>query len=135
MLTSKEKEMISVRESRADEFRVLRAIELLRNAHPDMLRLFMEGRCYAFARFLSAMVDDECEIHYSRKEGHVYLFWKDAWWDIRGAHRTVPADTARLYDDGDPCFLWDAGDTRRLLGPNEAHPLANSIGSPPKNIG
>lgn len=130
MLLRAEKEMINAKPSRSDELKVLRAIELLRNAHPDMVKLFMEGRCYAFSRFLSVLVDDECEIHYSHTEGHVYLFWKNLWWDIRGAHNSVPSDTQRLDDDGHPVFLWEAGDTRRLLNINEPHPLSKSISSP-----
>lgn len=127
MLLKTEKEMTNTKPGSIEQLKILRAIEMLRNAHPDMTKLFMEGRCYAFSRFLSVLVDDNCEIHYSAKEGHIYLFWKNLWWDIRGAHLTVPADTKKIDDDGHPVFLWETCDTRRLLGIGDEHPLKNNI--------
>lgn len=125
-----EPKSISVRESKLLEYKILRAIERLRNSHPDIRNLYRYGQCYNFALFLCTLMDGSAIICYSDKTGHVWVKWRGAWWDIDGRNTTAPEDIWELKDDGHAPFLWGSGDVRRLLSPNEEHPLNHGKGCP-----
>lgn len=116
----------NIREKNKDIVRVISTLECLRNSHPDIVTLYMEGQCYNFSKVLVSMMDETAVVMYDHIEGHVYVQWKGYFWDIRGPHRYVGVETEPLEDDGHPPFLWGAGDERRLLGPDDIHPLRPS---------
>lgn len=100
--------------SRTDQH-LLRVIAAIRSAHPDMERLFMEGRCYAHHLILRA-VRPAAEAWYSPGEGHVYTRLDSRFYDIRGARLAPPADIAPLcHRMGDRPHRWGLRDIRRFV--------------------
>lgn len=98
-----------------DKDRVLHAMQVLRDAWPDMERLFTEGQCYTLARAIQVLIPGT-EILYSRSEGHVYFRVEGCVIDIRGKHIAPPCDLALLdHRDGDPPHRWARRDRRRLV--------------------
>jgi hypothetical protein len=94
---------------------LLRAIEAIRSAHPDMERLFTNGQCYAFHLFIRAL-RPAAEAWYSRIEGHVYSCLDGRLYDIRGERLVPPADVAPLcHRMGDRPHRWGLRDTRRFV--------------------
>lgn len=61
------------------------AADIIRKAHPDMVRIFTEGGCYEFYRLLHA-INPECRAVYDGVDGHVYGRLGTTLFDINGAH-------------------------------------------------
>jgi len=126
-----EVDRLDVRLSTISEYRIVRYLDRLRTTHPDIQNLYLYGRCYEFALSLIELMGDGAEIQYSHKKGHAWVYWRGGWWDINGKHDMAPDDIEKLTDEGHPPFLWSAGDHRRLLSPDEEHPLSGGmVGAP-----
>lgn len=94
---------------------LVRFIDRVRSAHPDMRTIFMEGQCYNFFLILRE-IRREAEAWYSMFEGHVYVRIGACFYDIRGAHLRVPRDTMKLcHRSGDRPHRWGRRDRRRLF--------------------
>lgn len=94
---------------------LLKLIDGIRNSHPDMERLYMEGRCYEFADILKGQYPGG-EVVYAVVEGHIYYEWLDGkFYDIRGGHFKIPkpyeyVSTGRVNKP----WHWHKSDKRRL---------------------
>lgn len=94
---------------------LVRFIDTVRDAHPDMLPLFMDGQCYNFFRVIRE-IRPQAEAWYSWCEGHVYVRVGRCFYDIRGAHVMVPRDMMKLdHRNGDAPHRWGRRDKRRLF--------------------
>lgn len=72
-----------------------RLLTELRDAHPNMERIFLHGKCYSLWNIVRT-VFPESECWYSQVEGHVYIKYQDRFYDIRGVRRQLPNDIAPL---------------------------------------
>jgi len=94
---------------------IIALIGAIRDSHPDMLKLYMEGQCFNFAQILRTQFPGG-EFWYSHVEGHMYYFYKGKWYDIRGVHLMEPMGSSRYsFLDGDPAHRWGRRDKRRLI--------------------
>ena len=86
----------------------------LRGSHPDMVRLYTEGRCYHLW-LIMRVTWPQARCFYSPVEGHVYVEIDGALYDIRGRHLRRP-DPLDLLDhrSGHAPHRWGRGDKRRL---------------------
>lgn len=104
------------------DHRLVRFIDRVRDAHPDMRALFMEGQCYNFFLILRE-IRPAAEAWYSWCQGHVYVRIGRCFYDIRGAHLRTPVDLMKLDHRGsDPPHRWGRRDTRRLVDSTSRHP-------------
>lgn len=94
---------------------LLRLITSIRESHPDMEKLYTEGQCFNFAMILRGQYPGG-KLWYSASPGHMYYYYEDAWYDIRGKHcRQPPHSSEYNFKDGDPAHRWGRRDTRRLV--------------------
>jgi len=99
---------------REDERRLLHLLAALREAHPDMQSLFLEGQCYNLWRIVRT-VFPEAGCLYSMAEGHVYIGYQGKVYDIRGKHVRAPLDLQPFdHRCRDKPHRWGARDQRRL---------------------
>lgn len=70
-----------------------RFLSALRRSHPDMEHIFLNGSCF-YLWDIVRTVFPEVEPWYSQVEGHIYLKYKDRFYDILGKHCAVPKDIA-----------------------------------------
>lgn len=89
-------------------------IARIRESHPDMERLYMEGQCYNFFLILRSIAGPEVEPWYDHVEGHIYSRIGPYWYDIRGKHLKVSEHCEPLSYDGHLPHRWGKNDTRRL---------------------
>jgi hypothetical protein len=96
---------------------ILGIITSIRESHPDLTLLYTEGQCWNFYKILKSIFGDVVAAWYDPVEGHMYSKIGDAWYDIRGQHKTV-AETCRPYSEvqsSDHADNWGTRDTRRLI--------------------
>ena len=90
-------------------------ISSIRNSHPDITKLYMEGQCFNFACILRSQFEGGV-FWYSYLEGHMYYKYGDYWYDIRGEHLTQPVGSTKYsFKDGDPAYRWGRRDKRFLI--------------------
>ena len=93
---------------------IVKIIAAIRDSHPDMEQLYMEGQCYAFHLILRSIFP-YAQAWYSPSEGHVYSRIYGSYYDIRGLHLKPPADICVLnHKHGDKPHRWGKRDFRRL---------------------
>lgn len=89
-------------------------INSIRNSHPDIERLYLEGQCYNFAVILRTQFSGG-DFWYSYLEGHMYYHLNGRWYDIRGEHLKEPRGSCKYnFKDGDPAYRWGRRDRRKL---------------------
>jgi hypothetical protein len=87
----------------------------LRSTHPDMVKLFTEGRCYSLFEMMRILWPQANPLH-SKAEGHVYTEIDGDVYDIRGKHLKLPADIGPLdYRAADAPHRWALRDKRRFV--------------------
>ena len=91
---------------------LLSLIYSIRSAHKDMQDLFMYGQCYNFYLIVRTIFP-EAKCYYSKSEGHVYIKYKNSFYDIRGKHIRVPKDIMPINFKSKP-HTWGRSDKRRL---------------------
>ena len=88
-------------------------ISTIRDSHPDMEELYLNGQCYNFFRILKSIFP-ESVAWYDYVEGHVYTKIGDFWYDIRGKHYRVSESCEPMdYQELKP-HRWGRMDRRRL---------------------
>jgi len=60
-----------------------RLLHELRNTHPQMQNLFLEGKCYNLWLIVRTVFPD-AQCWYSKVQGHVYIKYNKKFYDIRG---------------------------------------------------
>lgn len=94
---------------------VIKLISAIRNSHPDIKQLYMNGQCYNFCLILRAAYP-KAEIWYDQVEGHAYTKIGRYWYDIRGEHLKVSKTCLPLdHRQGHRPHRWGLGDNRRLV--------------------
>lgn len=89
-------------------------ISSIRNSHPDMERLYMEGQCYNFHLILRSVYPNAVA-WYDYNEGHVYTKIDQYWYDIRGKHYRLSRYSSVLdHRNGDKPHRWSGRDKRKL---------------------
>lgn len=98
-----------------EEDALVRFLAVLRDVHPDMCSLFLEGQCYNLWRLIRVN-HPKAVCLYSPTEGHVYIKLNDSFYDIRGRVHLVPHDLEELdHQRGDKPHRWGKRDGRRLV--------------------
>lgn len=72
-----------------------RIAEIMRETHPDMVRIFTNGGCYQFYRLLHA-VNPQAEAYHDGAGSHIFARLENTVFDISGARgvgRLVPLTT------------------------------------------
>lgn len=88
-----------------------RATAVLRDGHPDMVRLFTEGQCFTLFHAVRS-IWPQAEALYSMSESHVYIGLDGRIYDIRGRHFRLPSDLKPLHHRAP--HRWARWDQRRL---------------------
>lgn len=90
-------------------------IEAIRNSHPDMQKLYMEGQCYNFHLIIKSLFP-EAECYYNQIEGHILTRLGGEYYDIRGMMEELPEGYEPFDKTGitDHPSNWGKRDTRRL---------------------
>lgn len=96
--------------------KLVRIIADIRDSHPDIERLYLEGQCYNFCRILRTICNNQGEFYYSTAQGHAYFKYKNHYFDIRGKHSKPAKDLRKLdlKEIKDKPHRWGGRDQRRL---------------------
>ena len=99
---------------------ITEVITSIRESHPDIEILYLEGRCPQFALILTEIFKSkyETEIYYVPSQGHIYTRIENRYFDIRGRHFTLPEDASPISKEPKQygrMDRWANSDHRRLL--------------------
>ena len=89
-----------------------KVITAIRESHPDIEELYMNGQCYNFHLILRSICPT-AEAWYDWIEGHIYTKIENIWYDIRGKHYRVSCYCLPLDYSTKP-HRWGRRDRRRL---------------------
>lgn len=81
--------------------------KVLREAHPDMVKIFTEGGCYEYFRMLN-IIDPRAEPYYVDPQGHVVARIKNTLIDINGVLAVSPGDAGVYPMTQEPRLLREA---------------------------
>ena len=106
-----------------DMDRVSKFLSTLRASHPDMVKLFTEGRCYSLFEILHS-IWPQAKPKHSVSEGHIYTEIEGKLYDIRGIKYLPPSDLEDLTKGmRDPPHRWALRDTRQFVGEAQARTM------------
>lgn len=104
---------------------VEKLITSIRESHPDMRELYMEGQCYNFHLILRSVYPNAIA-WYDYAEGHVYTQIGLYFYDIRGRHFKLSRFSSVLcHKSSHRPHRWSLSDKRRFYDSNTIITIKN----------